>query len=185
MRRLTQGQTSHPLLTYVGREQARAAADIIATDLADRQERLERLVTSDLVRAVETAAIISDVLGVPAHLDPRLREQDLGHLEGRGYDETWAVAESHDWSDPTVPVAGGESVAALHTRIGAVLGEFVSGRTTVLVSHGDAIRAALAQVAGLDPVGAQWVPVPNGAVFRVHAGGAREQLSQPDECPRR
>ena len=56
MRRLTQGQTSHPLLTHVGREQARAAADIIASDLADRQERLERLVTSDLVRAVETAA---------------------------------------------------------------------------------------------------------------------------------
>ncbi|GAA0970353.1 histidine phosphatase family protein [Nocardioides aquaticus] len=65
MRRLTQGQTSHPLLTHVGREQARAAADIIASDLADRQERLERLVTSDLVRAVETAAIISDALGVP------------------------------------------------------------------------------------------------------------------------
>lgn len=180
MRRLTQGQTSHPLLTHVGREQARVATDIIATDLARRQERLERLVTSDLLRAVETARFISDALGVSAHLDPRLREQGLGRLEGRGYDETWADAEKHDWSDPTVPVAGGESVTALHTRIASILGELVPGRRTVLVSHGDAIRAALAQIAGMDPVAAPWVPVPNGAVFRVRAGGGWEQLTLPD-----
>lgn len=185
VRRLTQGQTSHPPLTGVGREQARVATEIISTDLADRQERLEWLVTSDLARAVETARIISDSLGVLAHPDPRLREQGLGRLEGRGYDETWAVADQHDWSDPTVPVAGGESVAALHTRIGAVLGELVPGRTTALVSHGDAIRAALAQIAGTDPAAAPWVPVPNGAVFRVHAGRGWEQLTQPDERPRR
>lgn len=185
VRRLTQGQTSHPPLTGVGREQARVATEIISTDLAYRQERLEWLVTSDLARAVETARIISDSLGVLAHPDPRLREQGLGRLEGRGYDETWAVADQHDWSDPTVPVAGGESAAALHTRIGAVLGELVPGRTTALVSHGDAIRAALAQIAGMDPGGAPWVPVPNGAVFRVRAGGGWEQLVQPDERPRR
>ncbi len=185
VRRLTQGQTSHPPLTDVGREQARAATEIISTDLAERRERLERLVTSDLVRAVETARILSNALGVPAQLDHRLREQGLGRLEGRGYDDTWAVAEQHDWSDPTVPVAGGESVAALHTRIAAVLGELVPGRTTALVSHGDAIRAALAQIAGTDPVVAPWVPVPNGAVFRVHAGGGWEQLAQLDGHPRR
>ena len=185
VRRLTQGQTSHPPLTDAGRQQARAATAIIATDLADRRERLERLVTSDLARAVETAAIISDLLGVVAHLDPRLREQGLGRLEGRGYDETWVLAEKHDWSDPTVPMAGGESVAALHTRIAAALGEVVTGATTALVSHGDAIRAALAQIGGMDPAAAPWVPVPNGGVFRVDAGGGWEQLAQPDERLRR
>ncbi len=184
VRRLTQGQTSHPPLTDVGREQARAATEIISADLADRRERLERLVTSDLVRAVETARIMSGELGVLAHPDPRLREQGLGRLEGRGYDETWAVADQHDWSDPTLPVAGGESVAALHARIAAVLGELVPGQTTALVSHGDAIRAALAQIAGTDPAAAPWVHVPNGAVFRVHAGGW-EQLGQPDGHRRR
>ncbi len=176
VRRLTQGQTSHPPLTDVGREQARAAAEAIVTDLADQQDCLDRLVTSDLVRAVETARVIGYALGVQPHLDPRLREQGLGHLEGRGYDETWAAAKLHDWSDPTVPLAGGEAVAALHTRIGAVLSGLAPGRTTVLVSHGDAIRAALAQIAGIDPAAVPWVPVPNGAVFRVGAGGAWERL---------
>lgn len=178
VRRLTQGQTSHPPLTDVGRVQARAAAATMSTDLAERRERLERLVTSDLARALETARIIGDALGVLALPDPRLREQGLGRLEGRGYDETWAVANHHDWSDPTLPVAGGESVAALHARIAAVLGELVPGRPTVLVSHGDAIRAALAQIAGTEPAATPWVPVPNGAVFRVHGGGGWEQLRQ-------
>ncbi|WP_426241741.1 histidine phosphatase family protein [Nocardioides sp. LHG3406-4] len=184
VRRLTQGQTPHPRLTDVGRDHARAATEILAADLTTREERIERLVTSDLARAVETAEIIGAGLGVVAQPDSRLREQGLGRLEGRGYDETWAVAAEHDWSDPTLPVAGGESVAALHTRIGAVLAEVGSGPTTVLVSHGDAIRAALAQVAGLSPVTAPWVTVPNGAVFRVHADGGWEQLTRGDDRSR-
>lgn len=182
VRRLTQGQTSHPSLTEVGRDQARAATELISADLARRGERLDRLVTSDLTRAVETATLIGDALGVRAHLDQRLREQGLGSLEGRGYGETWALAEQHDWSDPTLPVAGGESVAALHARLGAVLDELVPGQTTALVSHGDAIRALLAQVSAEDPVAAPWVAVSNGAVFRVDtgSGGGWERLTQPD-----
>ena len=53
----------------------------------------------------------------------------------------------HDWSDPTLPVAGGESVAALQPRVGAVLDELVPGQTTALVNRGDAIRAILAYAA--------------------------------------
>jgi probable phosphoglycerate mutase len=36
----------------------------------------------------------------------------------------------------------------------------------VLVSHGDAIRAALAHLEGEPPHAAEWVEVPNGAVAR-------------------
>ena len=35
------------------------------------------------------------------------------------------------------------------------------------VSHGDAIRAAIAHLAGVSPQDAPWVDVPNGAVARV------------------
>jgi probable phosphoglycerate mutase len=138
-------------------------------------------VSSDLVRAAETAQIIGDELGVDVELDPRLREQGLGRLEGRGYDETWAAAEEHDWSDPTLPVAGGESVAELHGRIGSLLDEVTLDGPTVLVSHGDAIRAALTHVSGVRPMDAPWVEVPNGAVFRVRPDGRWEQLSSSRE----
>lgn len=165
--RLTQGQTFHPRLTSLGREQAERAASLIGQDLAGLP--VTRVLTSDLVRAVETAEVVGKALQVPVTLDTRLREQHLGHLEGRGYDETWAAAEAHDWSDPTLPLAGGESIMEVHERLGAVLTEVAELRrgVTVLVSHGDAIRAAVAHLTGVAPHEAPWVEVANGAVARV------------------
>src|SRR5690606_8371940 len=58
LRRLTQGQTPHPPLTELGRSQSAAAAELIAADLDDLGLTAQRLVSSDLTRAVETAETI-------------------------------------------------------------------------------------------------------------------------------
>lgn len=160
--RLTQGQTMHPPLTATGREQAAAAAEVLAGELTGRA----RLLTSDLTRAVETARIIGDRLGVEPVPDARLREQHLGALEGRAYEDSWAQAELHDWSDPELPMAGGESVAAVRRRLAAVLTELDPTEPTVLVSHGDAIRSALAHLEGHSMTDTPWVDVPNGSISR-------------------
>jgi probable phosphoglycerate mutase len=165
--RLTQGQTPHPRLTATGRAQARAAAETLARELAGRGPGAARVLTSDLVRARETAHIIGERLGVVPQDDPRLREQHLGALEGRGYDETWAVAAEHDWSDPGLPVAGGESLLDVRRRMAGVLDGLDRSVATVLVSHGDAIRTAVAQLRGEESHRAAWVEVPNGAVARL------------------
>lgn len=161
--RLTQGQTSHPALTALGRDQAVVAAETVAQDLAGSSARL---FTSDLVRAVETARTIGERLGLEPVLDPRLREQDLGDLEGRAYEDSWAQAEQHDWSDPELSLAGGESVAQLRRRLVAFLSEVDPTVPTVLVSHGDAIRSAIAHLQGHAMTDAPWVEVPNGSVAR-------------------
>jgi broad specificity phosphatase PhoE len=165
--RLTQGQTSHPRLTSLGREQAERAATLIGKDLGGRP--VTRILSSDLVRAVETAEIAGKALRAPVAFDTRLREQHLGELEGRGYDETWAAAAAHDWSDPTLPLAGGESIMDVRDRLAAVLTEVaeLDRGVTVLVSHGDAIRAAVAHLTGAAPHQAPWLEVANGAVARV------------------
>ncbi|MFP5336468.1 MAG: histidine phosphatase family protein [Actinomycetes bacterium] len=166
--RRTQGQTAHPRLTDLGREQAASAAETIASDLQRLGLGMGRIVTSDLTRAVETAQIIAARLGgTPTH-DVRLREQHLGTLQGRGYEETWAAAETLDWSNPMQPVCGGESLMDVHERMGAVLDGLDPDGVTVLVSHGDAIRVAVARLRGVEPNEADWVDVPNGAVARVH-----------------
>jgi probable phosphoglycerate mutase len=167
LRRLTQGQTVHPRLTELGREQASRAAALISADLAALALPVTRIVSSDLVRAAQTALIHSDHLGAELTLDARLREQNLGALEGRSYEETWAVAAQTDWSDPTLPVAGGESLMDVYDRMGAVLSDLDRGTVSVLVSHGDAIRAAVAYLRGVKPHEAPWVDVPNGAVARI------------------
>lgn len=173
--RLTQGQTAHPRLTAEGREQAAAAATLIASDLATRDHRVTSIVSSDLARARETADLIADTLGVDVVVDARLREQHLGELEGKSYDETWAAAALHDWSDPSQPIAGGESLLAVRERMVAALGDLDPRGVHVLVSHGDAIRVALAHVQGEAPHEASWTEVPNGSVARI--GSSVEWLS--------
>jgi len=165
--RLTQGQTMQPRLTSRGREQARQAAQRIADDLAASGLGADLVLTSDLARAVETAEILADVLGCELQLDARLREQHLGTLEGRSYDETFAIADTIDWSTADQPVAGGESLRQVYDRMAAVLASTDPGCVTILVSHGDAIRAALAHLQDVQPHRAGWVEVPNGAVARI------------------
>jgi len=80
--RLTQGQTAHPRLTELGRQQAATAADRIASDLAAVGLSVGRIITSDLTRAIETAQILTARLGGTVSQDVRLREQNVGALEG-------------------------------------------------------------------------------------------------------
>lgn len=164
--RLTQGQTSHPRLTELGRAQAVRAAQLISRDLARLGHQVHRLIASDLTRAMETAAVLGDHLQVTVESEPRLREQHLGVLEGRTYEETWAAADALDWSDPEAAVEGGESMAAVRHRMAAVVSGLRRDRIHVLVSHGDAIRTVIADLQGHEPNQAPWVDVPNGAVAR-------------------
>lgn len=69
-----QGQADPPL-TELGRHQAQHAAGKLGT--------VDAIVASDLVRATETAMIISEALGVgPVVLEPGLRERDAGEWSG-------------------------------------------------------------------------------------------------------
>lgn len=176
---LTQGQADVPRLTARGRAQARAAAETIRADVLARGVTVAVVRTSDLQRAVQTATILADVLGAPVVHDERLREQHLGALEGRPYSETWAAAERHDWSDPDRAVGGGESPRRLRARLAAALDAVAPSGATVLVSHGEAARAAVAHLSGVDPRHPTWVDVPNGAVLRVADGGLPLMLTPP------
>lgn len=169
VQRRTQGQTSHPPLTALGREQARAAGEVIAADVRERGLVVDGIISSDLVRAQQSAQILARRFDVAVREDARLREQHLGRLQGRSYEETWAAADQVDWSDPRVAIGGGESLQDVYDRMAQVLRELDRARVLVLVSHGDAIRAALAYLRGSAPHEAEWVEVPNGAVARIEA----------------
>jgi probable phosphoglycerate mutase len=71
-----QGQSDSPL-TAAGRNQAAAWGNALAGLGWDR------ILCSDLGRALETAAIIQTVLGVPLRQDSRLRELDWGRWTGK------------------------------------------------------------------------------------------------------
>jgi broad specificity phosphatase PhoE len=153
-----QGQTAHVPLTELGHAQAAAAADELA--------RLEpgALLSSDLIRAVQTAEHCAAATGLPITTTPALREQGYGDLEGRPSRELWNVV---DWTDANWSAPGGESLAELHGRVETFLKNLAAeppADVIALVTHGDIIRAAQAVVAGLGPDAMPAVTPHNGTV---------------------
>ena len=156
-----QGQTAHVPLTQLGHRQAEAAA----VELAGL--RPGALLSSDLLRAVQTAEHCARTTGLPFSTTPALREQGYGVLEGRPSHELWDVV---DWSDAHWSADGGESLAELHARVAAFLTELCAeppAPVVALVTHGDTIRAAQAVAAGLGPDAMPAITPHNGSVTRL------------------
>lgn len=162
-----QGQTMHVELTELGREQARAAARTLGG------LPVVALYSSDLVRAVQTATPIAAGLGVAVRLEPGLREQAYGELEGVSSAGALAATAGLDWADAELRIGGGESIRDVHTRLGVTLTKIITthrGGQVVLVSHGDAIRVALAWLSGYGAHEVPWRDVPNGSISTVEVG---------------
>lgn len=163
------GSRSDPGLDDHGREQAAAAAAVLAG------RPLTAVLCSPLRRALETAAIV--VPGVAPRIDARLRELDWGDLSGL----TWAQVEARhpeaasQWMRtgwPTPP--NGEDPRQLWRRAATlVLDLHAEGRhaDVLLVCHGGVIRALLGAARGLG-LGQAWrIRVPHCGL-RVQRAGA-------------
>lgn len=151
-----QGQT-HGTLTAAGRDAAARLGRALASLAV--AERPTAILTSDLRRAVETAEIIAEALGATPHLFPAAREWNVGDLDGLP-----AVALSDAIKRSGLPAAefapsGGESLNELQARAVGTLADLAREATegsrsadrerTLLVSHGDFIRMAIAAAASM------------------------------------
>ena len=156
-----QGQTAHVPLTELGRAQAAAAARELAA------LRPELLISSDLLRAVQTAEHCARSTGLPFTVAPELREQGYGLLEGRPSRELWDLV---DWTDPHWAAEDGESLAQLHARVAGYLDDLrrdPPAEVIALVTHGDTIRAAQAVAADAGPDAMPAVTPHNGTITRL------------------
>jgi probable phosphoglycerate mutase len=167
--RRIQGSTDIPL-NDTGRAQAKSAAALLRASLDAREP--VRVVSSDLSRARETAAIIAAELDLPA---PRqyagLRERDYGEAEGVGFEEF--VSRWGDWHTADIP--GAEPWPLLRARAIATLGQAVADHrrhtgpasaSLVVVAHGALIREVLQHVtSGERPVPGERLP--NGSAYEL------------------
>ena len=143
-----QRQVAHPPLTARGTTQAYAAG------YALQDKMIRRVISSDAVRATQTAQAIATVLGVEMVVDERLRER--GFVVGRLADARSAGRELLE--DPT-----GRVRAAL-LDVAALPG------LSAVVTHGDIVCAILDMLGPRTPSTQQWATgtdVPNGAVLEV------------------
>jgi probable phosphoglycerate mutase len=71
-----------------------------------------RILTSDLLRAVETATAIAAATGAPTVVDPLLRERDFGDIRGTPYNELGRDPFAPDYHPPN-----GESWEMFYERV--------------------------------------------------------------------
>ncbi|MFI5425638.1 histidine phosphatase family protein [Aeromicrobium sp. UC242_57] len=135
-----QGQSDTDL-DDVGRAQARSAASRLAALAPDR------IVSSDLKRARDTAQALSDITGQPLTLDPRLREMNFGQREGMTWREAWdAFPEGmRAWvNGDETKIPGSETHRQAGERFAAGLRDALldlpAGGALVVVAHGAVLR---------------------------------------------
>lgn len=130
-------------------------------------ESLDMIYTSDLSRALETAAIVS-ANRFPVQTDERLREMNYGVFQGltltemqTRYPESFAAWQPERRCVPPE----GETVAALAGRVGEFLASVRESqvRTALVVSHGETLQM-LVCLALRRSAAAYWqIPLPRNA----------------------
>jgi ribonuclease H / adenosylcobalamin/alpha-ribazole phosphatase len=151
------GRSDAPL-TDVGIQQAAAAAKRLAS------ASLGVIVTSPLLRTVQTAQEVAAVTGAAVVTDDGFRETDFGAWEGLTFAEVrerWP-AELATWlADPAVAPPGGESFTDVSARVTAALHRVLTareGQTVLIVSHVTPIKTLVAAA----------LLAPPAALFRMH-----------------
>ena len=157
------GRTPGVGLDDEGRRQAAAVAGRLSSVTFDR------IVSSPLQRCQETVAPLTEATGLPVVLDDRFAEVDYGQWSGRKLNELfkedlWRVVQGRP-SAAYFP--GGEGIADASSRavagVRAVIAEVTADKgedaVVLICSHGDVIKAILADALGLHLDGFQRIVV--------------------------
>jgi probable phosphomutase (TIGR03848 family) len=179
---LLAGRAAGVSLDQIGREQAALAGDRLAV------VPLAGVVSSPLERCQQTAQLIlARQAGTPyAPVDPDLTECDYGLWQGRtlndlATEDLWAAVQSQP---SAVVFPGGESMAAMQGRSVAAIrrhdaafeAEYGPGAVWVAVSHGDVIKAILADALGMHLDLFQRINVNPASVSIVRYGTSRPSV---------
>jgi glucosyl-3-phosphoglycerate phosphatase len=163
-----QGQADPPLSAH-GREQAAALRPFLDSLPA-------RAVSSDLTRAIQTAAVLG-LGGAPT--DPRWREIDIGDWAGRTLDEL-DPEDVAAWQRGELAPPNAETFAELQARVAAAVDE-LRGEDAVVVTHGGCVRAATAHLTGADP--RRLAPPANASLTEIEYGDRTRLLAYGLRAP--
>lgn len=167
------GQSDIPL-DAVGISQAHDTANYISENY-----KIDKVYSSDLLRAVDTALPTANIFGLPVITQSNLRELDLGiwteRLVSDVEKENPEAIERHFKRLDTTDVRGGENYSMLMKRMTCAIDEIAEqneGKTVAIFSHGGAIRALLCAWLGFSAQEIASIPeVSNASVtVAVHNG---------------
>ncbi|MCL4362554.1 MAG: histidine phosphatase family protein [Candidatus Parvarchaeota archaeon] len=120
-------------------------------------DNIKEIISSPILRATQTAGIISKITGLKVKKDERLKERQMGNYnnkhipednKGDQIDYNWHVKEILN-GYPN----GLESWEEVEKRVTDLLKEIPEDENVILVSHGDIIKAVIAYFLDLDEFG--------------------------------
>lgn len=138
----------HPLTT-----RGRAQVETLAARL--REHPIRAIFCSPILRAIESAELLSVRLGVDWQVAEALREYDVGSFEGTRDAANWEAYEQvlRGWlleGRKELRTGGGESLTEIEDRFGAFVfslaRRFPDGGDVILLGHGGLFRCALPHV---------------------------------------
>jgi 2,3-bisphosphoglycerate-dependent phosphoglycerate mutase len=163
-------------LSPKGEQEARAAGEKL------RGRRIDRLFTSVLQRAIETARIALGEAGLP---DPptiraaELNERMYGDLQGLNKAEAakqFGDAQVKIWRRSyDTPPPNGESLADTAARVipyweSTIRPELLSGKNVLIAAHGNSLRALVMHLDGLTKEQILELEIPTGAPILYELG---------------
>lgn len=165
-----------PVLTgrLLGRTDIAVTDDGIAACRRQAQGlSFSRLLSSDLHRARDCAAAIGSPL-----IDARWRELDFGDWDGLLPAAVDAAGLAAFWRDPDAcPPPRGERWSALTARVAAAIAD-LAPEPTLVVTHGGAMRAALAVLCGMGVAATAAFALPYAAVLALSVWPGEPRTAQ-------
>jgi len=157
-------------LTERGKEQIRLVAESL------RDKHIAAIVSSPILRTRETAAIISEVIGVPVDVDDRLHETNLGI-----FNEKPIQLFFDKYPNPEMRISpdgkdGVESFIDMRGRLERFLSDLKwhhAGESVVIVSHGDPLEQLHGILAHESPgiASTGWYPAKGSCTEMTWNGG--------------
>jgi 2,3-bisphosphoglycerate-dependent phosphoglycerate mutase len=144
-----EGRYDSPL-TDVGRNQVQARAQ----EFLSRDFHFDKIISSTLQRAHETATILGQSLSVPVETDPDWMEMDNGPLAGLPRDVAAVQYPKPAFRNPYEPCCGtGESSWELYCRAARAVEKIIrrGAGNYLVVAHGGILNDALRTIVGAPP----------------------------------
>jgi len=164
-------------LSPKGEEEARAAGEKL------RGRRVDKLYTSVLKRAIDTATLALATAGIDAtatERDAALNERMYGDLQGLNKAEAakkWGDAQIKQWRRSyDVKPPGGESLADTAARVipyweAHILPDVQAGKSVLVAAHGNSLRALVMHLDGLTREQVLELEIPTGAPLLYELAG--------------
>ena len=176
---LLQGRVDNEL-DAVGARQA----DQIAAALSRVNERPDRIISSPLLRARQTAQATAELTGLEVSIDERWAELDYGEWDGIPITEVRASDWQRWRADTDFAPPEGESLAQLNSRVNAACNDLAAeaaDRNVAVFTHVSPIKSAVRWALGASDEISWHLHVSQAQITRIGFRGTAPRLTSFNE----